>query len=67
MARTVCYEFLRDVRGTIFGNANRKLGRVVKVALIADMMKMSVEKANRYLWFAEKYGLTKRRAGGWII
>ena len=67
MARGVCYEFIRDIRGTIFGNCNRAIGRIVMVSTIAERMGLSVTVVNRYLWFAEKYGLTTRKCGGYVI
>lgn len=67
MARGACYEFIRDLRGTIFGNCNRASGRVVNTITIADKMGITVDKANRYMWFAEKYGLTTRKCGGYVI
>lgn len=68
MARTACYEFLRDLRGTVFGNRNRSLaGKVVTITTVATEMNMTVSMASRYLWFAEKYGLIKRKCGGYVI
>lgn len=67
MARGQAYEFIRDIRGTIFGNANRALGRVVMVSVIADRMGLPVSTVTRYLWFAEKYGLVRRACGGYVI
>lgn len=67
MARRQAYEFIRDIRGCVFGNCNRAIGRVVMVSTIAERMGLLVTVVNRYLWFAEKYGLTKRKAGGYVI
>ena len=67
MARITCNTFIRNLRIAIFSNSNRKTGRVVMTTQIADIMGITVDKANRYMWFAEKYGLTTRKCGGYVI
>ena len=67
MARITCNTFIRNLRIAIFGNCNRASGRVVNTITIADKMGITIDKANRYMWFAAKYGLVTRKCGGYVI
>lgn len=60
-------EFYRDLCGTVYGNANKNCGGIMPVALIADHMKISVEKANAFCNAMVKYGITERSNGMIIV
>lgn len=60
-------EFYRDLCGTVYGNADTNSQGIMSAALIADHMKMPIEKANDFLWACAKYGITERQGGGWVV
>ena len=41
-------KFYRDLCGTVYGNANKNSCGVMSIGLIADHMRISIEKANAY-------------------
>ena len=59
-------EFYRDLCGTVYGNANKNCHGIMSVGLIADRMKISIEKANMFCNAMIKYGITERQ-GGMIV
>ena len=60
-------EFYRDLCGTVYGNANKNSCGVMSVALIADHMRISIEKANTYCNAMIKYGITERQSGMIVV
>ncbi len=54
-------EFYRDLCGTVYGDPNKNSGGVMSVILIADHMKISVEKADAFCTAMIKYGITERQ------
>ena len=60
-------EFYRDLCGTVYGNADINSQGIMSAALIADHMKMSIEKANEFLDACCRYGITERQGGGWVV
>ena len=60
-------EFYRDLCGTVYGNANKTSQGVMSVGLIADHMKISVEKANDFCNAMIKYGITERQNGMIVV
>ena len=59
-------EFYRDLCGTVYGNANKNCQGIMSIGLIADHMRISVEKANNFCDAMIKYGITERQ-GGMIV
>ena len=41
-------EFYRDLCGTVYGDCNKNCGGIMSVGLIADHMKVTIEKANDF-------------------
>lgn len=60
-------EFYRDLCGTVYGNANKTQGGIMPTCLIADHMRISMEKANAYCDAMVKYGITERTNGMIIV
>lgn len=60
-------EFYRDLCGTVYGDANKTAQGIMSAELIADHMKISVEKANEYLDACRRYGITERQGGAWVV
>ena len=59
-------EFYRDLCGTVYGNAEKNSQGIMSIGLIADHMKISIEKANAFCNAMIKYGITER-ANGMIV
>lgn len=60
-------EFYRDLCGTVYGNANKNSQGIMSIGLIADHMKISVEKANVYCNAMITHGITERTNGMIIV
>ena len=60
-------EFYRDLCGTVYGNADINSQGIMSAALIADHMKMPIEKANEFLDACRRYGITERQGGAWVV
>lgn len=60
-------EFYRDLCGTVYGDCNKNSQGIMSVEMIADHMKMSVERANDFLWACARYGITERQGGAWVV
>ena len=58
--------FYKDLCGTVYGNENQNCCGIMPVALIADHMNVSIEKANLYCNAMVRHGITGR-ANGMII
>ena len=54
-------EFYRDLCGTVYGDSNKVCQGVMSVGLIADHMKISIEKANRFCDAMIKHHITERQ------
>ena len=63
----MAYEFYRDLCGTVYGSSNKTCGGVMSVGLIADHMRISVEKANEFCNAMIEYGITERQGGMYVI
>ena len=59
-------EFYNKLCVTVYGNKNKNCCGIMPVALIADHMEVSIEKANLYCNAMVKHGITER-ANGMII
>ena len=60
-------EFYRDLCGTVYGNANKTCQGIMSVGLIADHMRISIERANEFCNAIVKYGITERSCGMIIV
>ena len=60
-------EFYRDLCGTVYGNANKNSQGIMSVGLIADHMRISMEKAKIFCDAMIKYGITERSNGMIIV
>jgi hypothetical protein len=60
-------EFYRDLCGTVYGNANKNSQGVMSVGLIADHMRISIEKANAFCDAMIEYGITERQNGMIVV
>ena len=67
MTKNQCKEFMRDLRGIVYGDPNKANGGIMSERLIADHMKISVSKAEQFLWSCAKHGVTERQGGGWVV
>lgn len=59
-------EFYKNLCETVYGDSNKVCQGVMSIGLIADRMKISVEKANMFCNAMIKYGITERQ-GGMIV
>lgn len=60
-------EFYRDLCGTVYGNANKNCHGIMSVGLIADHMRISIEKANDFCNAMVKYGITEKTNGMIVV
>jgi hypothetical protein len=60
-------EFYRDLCGTVYGDTNKNCQGVMSIGLIADHMKISIEKANLFCNAMIKYGVTERQNGMVVV
>ena len=61
-------EFMRDLKGAIYnGDCAHADSGIMSVALIAEYLKISEERASLYLWACANYGITERQGGGWVV
>jgi 5'-3' exonuclease len=60
-------EFYRDLCGTVYGDSNKVCQGVMSIGLIADRMKISVEKANMFCNAMIKYRITERQNGMIVV
>lgn len=60
-------EFYRKLCVTVYGNENQNCCGIMPVALIADHMEVSIEKANLYCNAMVKHGITERSNGMIIV
>lgn len=60
-------EFYRDLCGTVYGDSAKNSQGVMSVGLIADHMKISIEKANEFCNAMIKYGITERQSGMIVV
>lgn len=67
MTKKQCKNFIADVKGAIWGNANHPDDAIVEAAFIAERLDISLSKANQFLWACARYGITERQGGGWVV
>lgn len=67
ITKSMAKEFYRDLCGTAYGNANKTCQGIMSVALIAELMKISMELANEFCTAMIKYGITERQGGGIVV
>lgn len=67
ITKEMAEEFYRDLCGIVYGDCTKNSGGVMSVALIADHMKISVEKANEFSDAMIKYGITERQNGMIVV
>lgn len=60
-------EFYRDLCVTVYGDSAKNSQGVMSIALIADHMKISIEKANAFCNAMIKYGITERQNGMVVV
>ena len=60
-------EFYRDLCGTIYGDVNKNSQGIMPVCLIADHMKISMDKAKEFCNAMVKYGITERNNGMIVV
>lgn len=60
-------EFMRDLRGTVYGDCNKANQGVMSTGLIADHMRMSVSETQKFLDMCIKYGITERQGGLYVV
>lgn len=60
-------EFYRDLCSTVYGDCNKNSQGIMSAEMIADYMKISIERANDFLWACARYGITERQGGAWIV
>lgn len=67
ITKQMAKEFYRDLCGTVYGDANIHNQGIMNEYLIADHMKMSVERAFDFMQACCKYGITEKQGGMWVI
>lgn len=60
-------EFYRDLCGTVYGNADKNLQGIMSIGLIADHMRISLERATEFCNAMILHGITERQGGGYIV
>lgn len=61
-------EFWRDLMGTLWHDPNTKvIHGTMSAGLIADHMRISVEKANAFMWKAVELELSDRQGGAFVV
>lgn len=60
-------EFYRDLCGTVYGDSTKNSQGIMSIGLIADHMKISIEKANDFCNAMIKYGVTERQNGMIVV
>lgn len=68
ITKEMAMEFWRDLMGTLWGDSECKATHgIMSVALIADHMRTTTERAERFLFACRKYGITERQGGAWVV
>lgn len=67
ITRSQAQEFYRDLCGTINGDSRKTCQGVASIGLIADVMRIPVEKANAFCSAMFRYGITERQGGGVVV
>lgn len=60
-------EFYRDLCGTVYGDSSKVCQGVMSIDLIADHMKISIEKANMFCNAMIQYGITEHQGGKIVV
>ena len=60
-------EFYRDLCGTVYGNANKNSQGIMNIPMIAQNMKISIDKAEEFCNAMIKYGVTERQSGMIVV
>lgn len=67
ITKEMAKEFYRDLCSTVYGDYNITAQGIMTVEMIADCMKISVERENDFLWACARYGITERQGGAWVV
>lgn len=67
ITKEMAKEFYRDLCGTVYGDASKNSQGIMSVALIADHMRITTEKANEFCNAMIKYGITERSNGMIVV
>ena len=67
ITKEMATEFYRDLCGTVYGDPTKNSQGIMTVELIAEHMKISVEKANEFCNAMIKYGITERQNGMIVV
>jgi hypothetical protein len=59
--------FIRDIKGTIWGDADAPDGGIMSADMIADYMGMDADVTTNWLYTAAQFGFTDRQGGAWVI
>lgn len=59
--------FMKDVRGTVYGNPNKECGGIMSTEHVAELMGITAEEASEFLWAAVRYELSDRQGGAFVI
>ena len=60
-------EFYRDLCGTVYGNADKNSQGIMSIGLIADHMRISLERAKEFCNAMVAYGITEKQGGGYVV
>ena len=60
-------EFYRDLCGTVYGDSSKNSQGIMSVGLIADHMRISIERANAFCNAMIRYGVTERQGGKVVV
>ena len=67
ITKEMAKEFYRDLCGTVYGDPNKNSGGIMSIGLIADHMKISINKTNDFCAAMIKYGITERQNGMIVV
>lgn len=67
ITRQMAYEFMRDLKGTIYGDCNHPDSGIMSAAHVAKLMKMDEAKVSDFLWVAVRNGYSDRQGGGFVV
>ena len=67
ITKGMAQEFYRDLCGTVYGDSSKNSQGIMSVGLIADHMRISIEKANAFCNAMINYGITERQGGKVVV
>ena len=67
ITKKMAKEFYRDLCGTVYGDPDKNSQGIMSAEHIADLLNISVERAEDFLYACAEYGITERQGGAWVV